>query len=415
MQVDIICIGSELLNGLVDNTNAGYLSRRLGSAGITVRQQIVVADETGAIGNAVSEALRHSDALICSGGLGPTEDDLTREAVADALGKGLLLNRERLSRLERFFRERGYDMPAANRKQAMQIEGGTLVDNPQGTAPGTVISHEGKLIILLPGPPQELEPMFEEAILPLLSGRVAGRVYLTRTLKCVGLGESLLEEKIRALRKWDQPALSLSARGLEVQLQLKAVGRPEQAALLLESAAAQLKEALRGWIYGEEEDTLAGTVAQIFTRRGQTLAAAESLSGGLLADSLTDIPGSSHYFKGSAVTYNPSSKLLLPGFNKKILAHHGAVSAAAAEAMAEGAREYFSADVGVGITGLAGPDSDESGSPVGLVYAAVAQPGRIEIKEFKFTGTRRAVKERAVQGALLLLWRTILPGKGEGT
>lgn len=407
MKVDLICIGNELLTGLVENTNGGYLSRQLISAGIAVRQRSVVADEPAAIVAALREALQYSDAVICTGGLGPTDDDITREAVAELLGRRLQLHQGWLEKIEKFFMERGYPMPQANRKQALILEESLLVDNPRGTAPGSVIELGKQLIILLPGPPQELQPMFEETILPLLAEKIQGRLFLTRTLKCIGLGESLLEEKIKFLGSFEQPSLSLVARGLEVQIQLKAYGERKQAAALLDTTAAQIRLTLDGFIYGEAEDTLAGVVAGLFTRRGLTLAVAESCSGGLLADSITNIPGSSHFFTGGAVTYNLQSKQLLPGLGEKLLQQHGAVSADAAEAMARGARELFGADVGVGITGIAGPQSDDSKSPVGLVYVAVTCFENVECREMKFTGTRRTVKERAVQAALMLLWRKL--------
>lgn len=412
MKIDLICIGNELLTGLVENSNAGYLSRRLWSAGIAVRQRSVVADDPAAIMAALREALRYCDAVICTGGLGPTDDDITRESVAELLGLRLQLHQGWLEKIEKFFLERGYQMPRANRKQALILEGSFLIDNPRGTAPGSVIKLGNKLLILLPGPPQELQPMFEESILPLLAGKMQGRVFLTRTLKCIGLGESLLEEKIKLLGSWKQPSLSLVARGLEVLLQLKAYGKPEEATALLEKASARLRLTLNGFIYGEAEDTLPGVVAELFTRLRLTLAVAESCSGGLLADTLTDLPGSSRFFTGGAVTYSLKSKQLLPGLGEKLLQEQGAVSAAAAEAMARGARELFSTDIGVGITGIAGPESDNSGDPVGLVYVAAAFSEGLECRELKFMGTRRAVKERAVQAALTLLWRELSDREG---
>lgn len=412
MRVDIICVGNELLTGLVENTNAGYLSRRLISAGIAVRQSSVVADETVAIKAALRQALQYSDAVICTGGLGPTDDDITRETVAELLGLQLQLNQDWLEKLEKFFLDRGYQMPRANRKQALMFEGSLLIDNLRGTAPGSVTEWGKQLIILLPGPPQELQPMFEESILPLLAGKLQGRIFHTRTLKCIGLGESLLEEKIKDLGRWEQPSLSLVARGLEVMIQLKAYGEQEETAALLEQSVARLRQSLNGFIYGEADDTLPQVVAELLIGRGLTLALAESCSGGLLADTLTDIPGSSRFFTGGAVTYSLNSKQLLPGLTKKILHEHGAVSAAAAEALARGARTLFAANVGVGITGIAGPESDDSGRPVGLVYVAAAFSKQLLCKEFMFIGTRRSIKERAVQAALTLLWRALTGREG---
>jgi len=407
MKADLIIIGDELLTGLVENTNGGYISRRLLSAGIPVRQQSIVADNTAAIEAAVQEGLALSDMVICSGGLGPTDDDLTRETVAGVLGRKLELHRGWLLKLEQFFSERGYPMPPANRKQAYIIEGGTLIDNQWGTAPGTAVELGKQLIILLPGPPNELRPMFEKSVLPLLAEKRPGCIFMAKTFKCVGLGESLLEEKIKALGRWDQPTLSLVARGLEVDIQIKTNAEPADAAFVLKAAAEQLRCALGSYLYGEDEDTLAGAVVKLFAQHKLTLALAESCSGGLLADSITDVPGSSAFLKGAAVTYSLQAKHLLPGLTQSLLTGEGAVSAAAAEAMARGAREMFDADVGVGITGIAGPDSDGSGSPIGLVYIAATRAGRIDSRNLKFTGTRRAVKEKAVQAALMMLWQSL--------
>jgi len=408
MQVDLICIGDELLSGLVEDTNGGYISRRLLSVGAMTRRRSVVADDAEAIEAALQEGMQHSDAVICCGGLGPTDDDLTREAAAGALNRNLYLHEGWLSRLEHFFCTRGYAMPPANRKQALLIEGSELIDNPLGTAPGIKVEIGKQLLILLPGPPNELRPMFENSILPLIKGRVYGRVMMLKTLRCAGLGESLLEEKIKSSGNLAGPAVSLVARGMEVDLHLKVNAEIEKAQVILTEATEKLRGVLQGYLYAEGETSLAKTVADLLTRQGQTLALAESCSGGLLADSITDIPGSSEFFKGCAVTYDLQSKNLLPGVDQGMLREQGAVSAVIAESMARGAKELFNADIGVGITGVAGPGSDISGRPAGLVYVAVASDKEIECRELKFIGNRRAVKERAAQSALIMLWKMLL-------
>ncbi|MEW5785992.1 MAG: CinA family nicotinamide mononucleotide deamidase-related protein, partial [Bacillota bacterium] len=301
MKADLLCIGSELLTGLVENTNAGYLARRLGSAGIEIREQRVVADELDTIAAAIAEALRQSEIVICTGGLGPTDDDMTREAAAKLLQREFTADPNWLRKLACFFGERGLTMPEANRKQAMVINGSTLLDNSRGTAPGAMVETDGRLLFLLPGPPQELQPMFEETVLPVLKSRVKDEIFLVKTVKCSGLGESLLEEKLKTLDKWENPALSLAARGTEVHLQLKARGGAVFAQKLIAEATRRLYHALAGFVYGEDEETLAGVVAALFVQSQKTLALAESCSGGLLADLLTDVPGSSRFFKGSLV------------------------------------------------------------------------------------------------------------------
>ena len=408
MQVDLICIGSELLTGLVENTNAGYISRRLWSRGIPVREQRVVPDSIPGIKGALRESLLRSEAVICIGGLGPTDDDLTREAVSELLESPLCLHPEWLQRLEQLFAGRGYPMPPGNRKQALVIAGSRLVHNPRGTAPGAIIpAGEQRWIILLPGPPVEMAPMFEEDILPFLEARRSAASWRTKIVRTAGCGESLLEEKVKQTGLPDGVMLSLVARGGEVLLQLKSCGEP--AAELLEKTAGRLRGDLGKYIYGEDEETLAGAVAALFMERGITLALAESCSGGLLADTITDIPGSSHFFKGSLVTYSSEAKQGLLGIGSELLEREGAVSEAVALAMARGARKTLDASIGAAITGIAGPDSDPSGRPVGLVYIAAAGPCGEKCRRLNLPGTRRAVKERAVQALLTMLWRMMRP------
>ena len=405
MQVDLLCIGNELLSGLVENTNAGYISRRLWSKGIPVREQRVVSDSVSAIVKALKESLSCSEAVICTGGLGPTDDDLTREAVSEALQRPLLLDQGWLRRLERFFEGRGNPMPAANRKQALVVEGSRLLPNPLGTAPAAIVPAGKRLVILLPGPPREMRPLFEKEIIPFLAARGFRASWRTKVVRTVGCGESLLEEKIKKVGLPEGVLFSPLAGGGEVLLQLRTAAADPAAAALLDEAARRLGEHLGEYIYGENEETLAKTVAGLFTKRGLTLALAESCSGGLLADALTDIPGSSLFFKGSLVTYGNEAKEKLLGVPAELLKSEGAVSKAVALAMARGARRALSASVGAAITGVAGPESDSSGSPVGLVYTALCGPAGESCRRTLLPGSRRAVKERSVQMTLAALWR----------
>ncbi len=408
MQTDLICIGSELLTGLVENTNAVYISRRLWSQGIPVREQRVVADSAPAIKDALQESMFHSEAVICIGGLGPTDDDLTREAVSELLERPLCLHRGWMQRLEQMFAGRGYPMPPANRKQALMIEGSSLVHNPRGTAPGAIIPvGRGRWVILLPGPPVEMVPMFEEEILPFLNKRGSKGNWRTKIIRTSGCGESLLEDKIKEIGLPGGLDLSLVARGGEVLLQLKSCD--QKAADLLEKTAARLRRDLGKYVYGEDEETLAGAVAALLTERRLSLALAESCSGGLMADSITDVPGSSRFFNGSLVTYGDEAKKSILGISGALLEREGAVSEAVALEMARCARERLSASIGASITGIAGPDSDSTGRPPGLVYIALSGTLGDKCRRLELTGTRRAVKERAVQALLTLLWRMMHP------
>ncbi len=408
MQADLICVGNELLTGLIENTNAGYLSRRLWAAGISVREACVVADDEKAIREALERALENSDLAIITGGLGPTEDDLTREAVASILELSLVLDRQWLERMKEFFRARGIVMPENNRKQAMVIEGSITLENRRGTAPGAIIKREDKIIVILPGPPHELQAMFDEQVMPFLTENNSSRLMAVRTLKCIGIGESMLEEKIRDLGRWDFPPISYVSRGYEVDLQIKGSGEGENAPAAIAEAERRLRAELGEYIYGCDDDTLPGLVGEMLAKAGMTLSLAESCSGGLLSDLVTDVPGSSKYFKGGLVAYSADLKNEFLGVSREILAEEGEVSAATARAMAEGAKDRFHTDYAIGITGVAGPESDGSGRPVGLVFIAVAGPGGLKTRELNFGGGRRAVKERSAQIALDMLRRELL-------
>jgi nicotinamide-nucleotide amidase len=407
---EIICVGNELLTGLIENSNSGYLARRLNAIGIAVREVSVIADQDLVIKNTLAKALSKSDLVIITGGLGPTEDDLTREAVASYLKRKLVLNETWLQLMEGFFTARGVTMPVNNRKQAMVIEGSKLLVNERGTAPGSYIEDQGKLIVILPGPPNEMQYMFENSVLPQIKNNNSGVISLVKTLKCIGIGESMLEEKIKASGLWNYTPLSYVSRGFEVDLQLKASGTLQDAETLLAEEEAVIRQILGDAIFGTDDQTLEEVVADLLRAKNKTLAVAESCSGGHLSDRITDIAGSSEYFKGGIVAYSIDSKQKLLGLSLEQLNKDGVVSENTAVAMAKAARERFSSDYGVGITGLAGPGGDQSEKPVGLVYIAAGNQTKTLMREYTFGGGRRAVKERSAQIALSLL-RILLLGQ----
>jgi nicotinamide-nucleotide amidase len=406
---EIICVGNELLTGLIENSNSGYLSRRLNAFGIAVREVSVIADQDLAIKNALAKALSKSDLVIITGGLGPTEDDLTREAVASYLKRQLVLNETWLQLMEGFFAARGLTMPVNNRKQAMVIEGSELLVNVRGTAPGSYIEDQGKLIVILPGPPNEMQYMFENSVLPQIKKNNSGVINLVKTLKCIGIGESMLEEKIKASGRWHYAPLSYVSRGFEVDLQLKASGTLQDAETLLAEEEAVIRQIIGDAIFGTNDQTLEEVIADLLRAKNKTLAVAESCSGGQLSDRITDIAGSSEYFKGGIVAYSIESKHKLLGISLEQLKKDGVVSENTAIAMAKAVRERFNSDYGVGITGLAGPGGDQSNKPVGLVYIAAVDQTKTLIREYTFGGGRRAVKERSAQIGISLL-RTLLLG-----
>lgn len=403
MIADIICVGNELLTGLIENSNSGYLARRLSSCGIAIREVRVIADQDQAIKKALGNALAMSDLVIITGGLGPTEDDLTREAAASHLNRKLILNKAWLERMESFFTARGVIMPENNRKQAMVIEKSTILENERGTAPGTYIEDQGKTIVILPGPPNEMQYMFEKSVLPQIKINNSGTLNLVKTLKCIGVGESILEERIKSSGRWHYTPLSYVSRGLEVDLQIKASGNLHEAEALLVEEEAVIRQILGDAIFGSDDETLEEVVADLLRIKKKTLAVAESCSGGQLSDRITDIAGSSDYFKGGIVAYSIESKIKILGLSLEQLHKDEVISEKTAVAMAKAARERFGSDYGIGITGLAGPGSDQSGKPVGLVYIAVADQKETLTREYTYGGGRRAVKERSAQIALSLL------------
>ena len=408
MIADLICVGNEILTGLVENSNSGYLSRQLWLLGIKVREVSIVADEERAIRAALERAFEHSNLIIITGGLGPTEDDLTREIVARSLNRPLILDREWLEHMKNLFSSRGFKMTDNNTRQAMIIEGAELLENNRGTAPGLMIDEKGKLLFLLPGPPNEMEAIFQEKVVPRIVTLSGDDLNLVKTLKCVGFGESALEDLIRRSGSNNLPPLSYIAKGSEVDLQLKGSGTPEEARQMIEKSELVLRELLGQNIFGTDQDTLAGVVADLLLKTGKTVALAESCSGGLLADHLTDISGSSNYFLGSLVVYSTIAKRKILGLDAELLEREGEVSEATAKAMADKVRSLLTADLGLGITGLAGPLSDNSNKKVGLIYVALADEKGISCRELNLNGGRRLNKERAAQTALIMLREKLL-------
>lgn len=411
MNAELVFVGTELLLGDILNTNAQFLSRELSLLGVDVYRQTTVGDNLERVKNAIREALSRSDIVITTGGLGPTEDDLTKEAVAEALGLPMELHANVLESLRCFFAERRHPMTKNNEKQAWFPKGSELLKNPRGTAPGCYIHHKEKHLFVLPGPPWEMEPMFRDEVRPILN-RILPRaaVIVSRTLKMVGIGESVMEEKVKDLLASANPTVAPYAKYGEVTLRLTAkCGTMAEAERLIASLEKTIRERIgETYIYGADEDTLESVVGELLRRRGWRLATAESCTGGLLADQITNVAGSSDYFDGGFITYSNAAKSDLLGVDPVLIANKGAVSPEVAAAMAEGARRVRKADVGVGITGIAGPGGGTAQKPVGLVYMAVALPNGTFVEEHRLTGERAGIKRRSAKLALNLLRRKLL-------
>jgi nicotinamide-nucleotide amidase len=409
MNVEILAVGSELLSPFYWDTDSLYLTQRLNDLGFDVSRKTVIGDDRGEIGEAVRSAVGRADYLFITGGLGPTSDDLTREGCAGALGRRLVLHPEIVDRIEARFKRRGRPMPPANVKQAEILEGADILNNENGTAPGQWISAGTTTIVLLPGPPHELKPMFEESVWPRLAS--ARRGYTARViLKTTGLTESEVETRVASLFP-DRPDLRLTVLASPGQIDLHITAFSSDADKMARSAADGLSAALQArlgdFVYSTSGSDLESVVGRLLAGRHLTLAAAESCTGGLLAERLTRIPGSSTYFIEGFITYSNAAKQERLGVPADLIKAHGAVSAEVASAMAAGARHRARTDFGLGITGIAGPSGGTADKPVGLVFIACASGGGTEVQKSVFLGDRSAVRFQASQRALDMLRRTV--------
>lgn len=413
MKTEIIAVGTELLLGQICNGNARFLSEKLPELGIDVYWHSTVGDNAMRLAGVLKVALDRADLLILCGGLGPTMDDLTRETVADVLGLPLELNSEWEYHLQQFFAAIGRRMAESNRKQALVPRGAQIILNENGTAPGIWLEHGRQLLVLLPGPPRELEPMFVREVMPRLQRLAGGEVILSRVLKAAGLGESALEEKIAdVVASQSNPTIATLAQYSEIHLRLTAkAGSRIEAEKLLDVMEEKLRGRLGESVFGRDGERLVEQTAKLLTERKLTLAVAESCTGGLLAHQLTSVPGSSSYFLQGLVTYSNRSKSALLGINPDLLRKVGAVSPEVAGAMAQNGRKRAGSDLCLAITGIAGPAGGTVEKPVGLVHIAYASEQELDCRKFNFPGTRQHIQERAAAAALNLLRLKLLAGK----
>lgn len=408
MRAEIISVGTELLLGEIVDTNAAFLGRRLAELGMDVYYRQTVGDNQVRLVAAFELALSRADLVLVSGGLGPTMDDITREALAEVLGDRLCLDEGALRQLEAHFTRLGRPMTDNNRRQAYRPSNADFITNRRGTAPGILAHHQGRTIICMPGVPRELETMFEGEVIPRLlrnSNGEKNRVIKSRTLLLTGLGESAAENAIAdIIKEQTNPTIAPYAGLGEVRLRLTATAAgAEEALALIHPLEARLRERLGDVIYGVDGDTLEGVVAEKLTNRGLILAVAESCTGGLVSHRLTNIPGSSVFFRQGMIVYSNEAKKELLDVPDEVLEEFGAVSPQVAEAMARGVRLAGDADLGLAITGIAGPGGATPTKPVGLVYLALAYDGDCLVEKHTFSGQREEVKYRASQAALNLL------------
>ncbi len=409
----IISTGTELMLGSTIDSNSIFLSEKLSAAGIKVIGKSTVGDSEEYIRTAFENGVKMADIVISSGGMGPTSDDLTKEVACAVMSSEMIVFDAEVKRLEDFFRRRNRSMPECNLKQAMFPREAQILKNSRGTAPGMYLKKDGKTVILLPGPPREMQNMFTSEVEPLLKQDFpAVNLVARQTIKVLGPGESQVEELLGELmHAADGYSLALLAQDGEVHIKITAEGKDlSESQNILFGISAQIARKMENNIFGYEGDKLETIIGDLIFRSGKTLALAESCTGGLLGKMITDIPGSSKYLWGGVTSYSNDAKIRLLGVNPATLDKFGAVSSETAAEMARGIIEKSKADLAIAITGIAGPDGGSEEKPAGLVYIALADAGSCRVKEMRFVGGREAVRVLAAKSALDMLRRYLLFG-----
>ena len=425
MRVELICIGSELLTDKI-NTNTNHIGEKLSSLGLGLSCVQTVPDDIVEIRNAFVSSLNRSDIVIATGGLGPTFDDLTREGLSKALNKRLLLSKRALGHIVNYFEAKGIEMPKNNDRQAYLIEGAKIVPNKLGTAPGQYIETEftgmenkesNKIIVLLPGPPKEMQQMFDTEVMEHLKRYEKGFLK-SFTLHICGMGESLVDEKIRPIieteRKLESESVSFAILAHQMIIDVKANVQGNDEMILdetIHNLKLEFKEVLQENIYGEDKETLESVVGNLLAKNGRTLSVAESCTGGLLSHRITNIPGSSMYFKEGVVTYSNESKIKNLNVRRETIEGFGAVSEETALEMVRGIKRISVSDYAISITGIAGPSGGTKEKPVGLVYIGLSTPKADKVFNFNFSGGRIDIRQRSANFALDILRRELLKEK----
>ena len=412
MNAEIISVGTELLLGQIVDTDAVFLAQMLSRLGISIYHRETVGDNPERLKATLGQAFSRADLVITIGGLGPTQDDLTKEVVAEVLGDTFVEDTAHTQWLQERASLRGWqDLPPSFAKQALVPAHGRGIPNPQGTALGALFEIGGKIAICLPGPPNELIPMTNQSVEPYLTEKTSGSrsVILSRTLRIAGMGESVVEERAKDLMASDNPTVAPYAKTGEVHLRITArAATPEAAAALIAPREAALRERLGDVVYGVDNETLEGAVVGLLQLLGQSIALAESCTGGLVAKRLTDVPNASHVFGLGLITYSNEAKVKYLGVPEEIIERTGAVSPETAKAMAAGARSAGGADLGVSVTGIAGPGGGSDAKPVGTVHIGLAWDDGVISEHHHILGSRADVAYRASQNALALVRRFLM-------
>jgi len=410
LTAEIIAIGSELLAPDRTDTNSLWLTEQLNRIGIDVKLKTIVGDDDARLEELVKDAVKRSRIVITTGGLGPTEDDITRKVVARALGRRLALDENVLNEIRARFQSFGVAMPERNSRQAMVIDGAEVLPNPNGTAPGLYLEEGNCSVALLPGPPREMRPMFENHVQGRLEKMSGDLRFARRIMRVAGMGESAVDEKIAPIySQYENPQTTILFNSSEIEIHLRAHGRTEaDAETLLDDLSLKIEKALGSSVFSFRGETMEEVVGRRLAITGFTLAVAESCTGGLIAQRLTNVAGSSKYFIEGVVTYSNESKARLLGVDRKVIREFGAVSSQVARDMARGVRHYAKTDFGLAVTGIAGPDGGTEEKPVGLVYIALAEDAHTEHRRLMLPGDRELIRWRASQAALDLLRRRLI-------
>lgn len=409
MKAEIMAVGTELLLGDIVNTNAQFIARELAALGISVYYQSVVGDNSERLLSAIDHAFEEADVIITTGGLGPTKDDLTKEIASQYFGKSLRVHEESLKYIEDYFMSMGRIMTDSNKKQACFPEGAIILKNNNGTAPGCIIEEDNKIIIMLPGPPREMIPMFKESIIPYLR-KFSDEVLFSKVLRISGMGESEMEEKVRhIIESQNNPTVAPYAKDNEVILRITAkAASNEEAEKLIEPVEKDIRDILGGHVYGVNDCSLEDVVAELLIQKELTISTAESCTGGLIAGTLINYPGISSVLSHGIVTYSNEAKMQLLGVKQQTLDKFGAVSEETAREMVEGLIKLTGTRVGISVTGIAGPGGGTDEKPVGLVYSALYINGNIMVRRFNFSGNRQKIRNRTVISVLDWLRREII-------
>ncbi len=409
MKAEIIAVGSELLTPDNVDTDSLYLTHRLNEAGVQVQLKTIVGDEQAVISDVLREALRRSDLTILTGGLGPTEDDLTRTAVAAELHRPLAIDNGILEILRQRFLARGFQMAKINERQAEVIAGAAILDNPYGTAPGMWLEEKGRYIVLLPGPPRELQAMFEQSVLPKIRSLSGGERLVYRSFHATGITESELDSQIAPIYKqYPQVQTTILAGTRHIAIRLYQWAKKETEPSDIEELAARIQAQLGDTIFTASGESMEEVIGRQLRESGQTIAVAESCTAGMLGMYITRVAGSSDYFKGGVLCYSNEAKMELCGVPPELLQQHGAVSGEAAEALARGVRNVLHSTIGLSITGIAGPGGGSPEKPVGLVYIGISDGRQTESRHRIMPGDRESIRERSTYLALSWLRRFLM-------